>query len=135
MLGGVNTAAPHATTFNHCTDEWDVMCYADGGVDKLGQPASMTTVCPTSHTALFDCGNDDYFSVATPPAGSYLATHWNTAQLQLPRHRRRRRAGHPADGLGTGPATLRPGVAAYYTVTSDVPGAVCGARPRAPRRA
>src|SRR5439155_516861 len=71
-LGGVQTSAPHATQYNHCWDESDRMCYADGSGSTMSQ------VCPNSHENLFDCNHDDYFST-NAPAGSYLAGHWNTA--------------------------------------------------------
>jgi hypothetical protein len=50
------------------------MCYDD---DASG-PVVTSTPCPPEHEALLDCGHDDYFST-NPPAGSYLASHWNTA--------------------------------------------------------
>jgi len=50
------------------------MCYDD---DASG-PVVMTTPCPTEQEALLDCDDDDYFNTS-PPAGNYLATHWNTA--------------------------------------------------------
>ncbi|ONI72301.1 hypothetical protein BWI15_19835 [Kribbella sp. ALI-6-A] len=66
-FGAVQSSAPH---FNgHCNDEWDLMCYGSG----------TKVVCPEKDSdRLLDCNKDDYFST-DPPAGSYLATHWNIA--------------------------------------------------------
>ncbi len=72
-LGGVQLSAPHTTGLWHCWDEWDKMCYADGGSH------GMIYTCGSDMGRLFDCGHDDYFHT-NPPAGSYLATHWNTAR-------------------------------------------------------
>jgi hypothetical protein len=72
-LGGVQPTAPNATANDHCTDDYDRMCY----VDATG--VTLRIVCSaTSHENRLDCNHDDYFSTA-PPAGTYLATHWNTA--------------------------------------------------------
>lgn len=83
---GVADSPPNATNNGHCTDEYDRLCYADGDPPGSGSVfrADRTAtsmrfdVCPGSHEALLDCGNDDYFSTSPPP-GSWLATHWNTA--------------------------------------------------------
>ena len=72
-LGGVQNSAPNSTLGLHSRDEADVMSYPDGA--PRGQ---MIQVCPAPGEDRFDCGKDDYFSAA-PPAGSYLATHWNVA--------------------------------------------------------
>ena len=72
-LGGVQTSAPHATAYNHCWDESELMCYADGAGSRMQQ------ICPTSHENLFDCNHDDYFLAAPPASGTYLAAHWNVA--------------------------------------------------------
>lgn len=71
-LGGVQKSAPHASANFHCTDEEDRMCYKDG-VDVV-----LTYDCPLEQGRYLDCNNDDYFH-PNPPAGSYLATHWNVA--------------------------------------------------------
>jgi hypothetical protein len=71
-LGGVQTSAPHATAYNHCTDDYDRMCYSDGS-------GTAVVVCgDPSHENRLDCNHDDYYSTAPDP-GSYLDTHWNVA--------------------------------------------------------
>jgi hypothetical protein len=83
-LGAVQWSAPHTThpagnmtgTYSHCWDGQDVMCYADG--PAMAHPY-VSTVCPLGNGPIpqtYDCGRDDYFN-PDPPAGSYIATHWN----------------------------------------------------------
>ena len=75
-LGAVQDSAPNSTLAAHCFDEWDVMCYADGG---SGGPLDFTA-CPAGiefdFSEAFDCNGDDYFD-PSPAAGSYLAQRWN----------------------------------------------------------
>jgi hypothetical protein len=75
MLGAVLSTAPHPSDAGHCYDESDRMCYKDG-------PTPMQQVCPAEDEYLLDCNNDDYFSTAPRP-GSWLATHWNTANSRF----------------------------------------------------
>ncbi|MGH9263109.1 MAG: fibronectin type III domain-containing protein [Acidimicrobiales bacterium] len=75
-LGAVQNSAPHSTGRFHCSDEIDRMC----GIDGSGVPLS--SPCPMAHENLFDCNHDDYFST-DPRPGSYLATHWNTADSRF----------------------------------------------------
>jgi hypothetical protein len=72
-LGAVLSSAPNATRYGHCSDGYDVMCYEDGPGTRL-----RLNVCPATHQQLLDCGHDDYFST-NPATGSFLKTHWNTA--------------------------------------------------------
>ena len=76
-MGAVQPTSPHHTTFGHCWDGYDAMCYADGS------PQRQRTVCKSASAwRLFDCGGNDYFSVY-PKAGSYLTGHWNSAASQF----------------------------------------------------
>ncbi len=75
-LGSVQNTAPHKTTNGHCYDESDTMCYNDGS----GIP--MQQICPTDREYLFDCNSDDYYSTFPDP-GSYLDSHWNTADSRF----------------------------------------------------
>jgi hypothetical protein len=71
-LGAVLPGAPHSSPAGHCDDDADLMCYEDGTVLVL------QSICPPQFDSVFDCGDDDYFN-PKPPAGSYLASNWNTA--------------------------------------------------------
>jgi hypothetical protein len=75
-LGSVMSTAPHGTRAGHCWDEYDTMCYADGG------GFAMKVVCPISREYLLDCNSDDYFSTFPDP-GSWLDTHWNVADSRF----------------------------------------------------
>ncbi len=72
-LGGVQASAPHSTAYGHCDDEYDVMCYRDG------PGTTLRVVCADKAAdRRLDCNGDDYFHT-DPAPGTYLATHWNTA--------------------------------------------------------
>lgn len=71
-LGAVQVTAPNSNGFGHCFDGPDIMCYTEGGVKVIN-------ACPNSKgIEQLDCNSDDYFAMS-PPVGSYLQTHWNTA--------------------------------------------------------
>ena len=108
-LGAVQWSAPHSTQpagstlagYGHCWQGADVMCYLEGP----GAAHAMQYDCPRVGGAIpqaYDCGRDDYFNPA-PPAGSYLATHWNVYDSAFlapcardrPRLRRRHRRARP----------------------------------------
>lgn len=74
-LGAVQWSAPHTSGAGHCWDGKDTMCYNDGGPNATRCTVDFycSSVCSVE---AFDCGHDDYFH-RNPPAGSYLATHWN----------------------------------------------------------
>lgn len=77
ILGAVQLSAPHSTGQWHCTDGRDVMCYPDGSAARYDAGACpRIPVSEVGPELPFDCGNDDYFH-PLPPAGSYLADHWN----------------------------------------------------------
>lgn len=73
-LGAVQDSAPNSTGAGHCTDEADIMCYADSSGKPVQTACSPTLATPFDE--LYDCNNDDYWN-PSPAAGNYLATHWN----------------------------------------------------------
>jgi hypothetical protein len=73
-LGGVQLSAPNTSNGWHCTDEYDVMCYSD----SPDYPQMRYVCTDRAHENRLDCRHDDYYST-NPAAGSYLATHWNSA--------------------------------------------------------
>ncbi|MDQ6750344.1 MAG: hypothetical protein M3Z33_06295 [Actinomycetota bacterium] len=75
-LGAVQDSALHSTQAGHCFDEWDIMCYADGGTYGPGGTLTYASDCGSSTSQAYDCHQDDYFN-PVPVGGSYLATHWN----------------------------------------------------------
>lgn len=74
-MGAVQLSAPDSTGAWHCTDGLDVMCYNDGG-PSAGAYTGSDCGSVANGTHFFDCHFNDYFNPA-PPAGSYLATHWD----------------------------------------------------------
>jgi hypothetical protein len=75
-LGAVQFAAPRSTSYAHCIDGEDVMCYEDGSPEGSFYADN---VCPLAGGAIsqtYDCGHNDYYDPSPTPSG-YLATHWN----------------------------------------------------------
>ncbi len=70
-FGGVQGTAPHSTGEGHCYDQSDLMCRPTNGI-------ATQDICPYLGYQRFDCNHDDYYHTS-PPAGSYLASHWNVA--------------------------------------------------------
>jgi hypothetical protein len=83
-LGGVQLSSPNSSGAGHCNDEYDLMCYEDGGPGSLfvdpncdGDISAPSDPYGDGQEA-WDCNKDDYFNT-NPAPGSYLATHWNIA--------------------------------------------------------
>jgi hypothetical protein len=72
-LGGVQKNAPNSSAAWHCTDDFDLMCYEDGGT---AHPQATPCRRATMFGGAYDCNQDDYFN-PSPEPGSYLDTHWN----------------------------------------------------------
>lgn len=87
-MGAVQHSAPHSTYLQnqssgntwHCSDEWDRMCYSDAAAVTMTYPCGGSS--NSVHDRLFDCNHDDYYHT-NPSPGSYLATHWNSANNQF----------------------------------------------------
>jgi hypothetical protein len=76
-FGAVQRSAKHSTPLGHCRDENDAMCYDDDGTGPVKMMSPKP--CPSAGDWQIDCHHDDYFD-PRPAAGTYLATHWNTAR-------------------------------------------------------
>ena len=114
-LGGVQNDAPHTSGGWHCNDEYDVMCYADGG----SQSAVAVVCADQKYAHQLDCNHDDYFHT-NPPAGSYLASHWNVANSEFLLNLA---AEHPATGQVVfgptdGVAEITPSTAISLAITT-----------------
>ena len=70
-LGAVQLSAPHSSLEWHCYDQADLMCRPTNGTPTQ-------SICAWPGFQRLDCNHDDYYST-NPPAGNYLATHWNVA--------------------------------------------------------
>ncbi len=132
-LGGVQPTAPNATAAGHCTDESDTMCYKDGSRVVMRQ------VCASTQEALLDCNHDDYYLAGAPATGSYLASHWNTADSRFLLGGGGDSSGYPAPTqLGVGIAVANPGVPGLPTTLTatvrDVPGRTAAFQWATPRR-
>jgi hypothetical protein len=68
-MGAVNNAAPQATGKGHCWDDYDVMCYDDGGTKS---PGAMYVRC--SSGVRIDCGRDSYFKYGA--TSGWLSSNW-----------------------------------------------------------
>lgn len=78
-LGAVQLGAPNSSGGGHCTDEWDIMCYADGTPSNPLDGSGLAFPCAGGPSAeQLDCGGEDYFNPGPAP-GSWLAGHWNVA--------------------------------------------------------
>lgn len=83
-LGAVQLNAPHSSGGAHCFDEYDTMCYYDGG-SYFTDGGQIQYLCPTevNPTSIWDCGKDDYYNatqVVVNTGGSYLEANWNLAR-------------------------------------------------------
>lgn len=84
-LGGVQLSAPNSNGSYHCNDEWDLLCYSEGGqsLDVRCSDDRTDTVGRGDHLdRLLDCNADDYFNAGDDVRG-YLADHWNVADAQV----------------------------------------------------
>jgi hypothetical protein len=74
-LGAVMMGSPRSNKLGHCIDEPDIMCYSEGGVFTRIE-------CAGPQDSHLDCNKNDYFHT-NPAPGSYLSTHWNTANSRF----------------------------------------------------
>lgn len=122
-IGAVQVGAPHSTGATHCNDGADLMCYDDNNTTRSAQRSVCVPATEYRASGLVDCGGDDYFNVA-PPAGSYLATRWNTANSQLLTAVTTPKGSAPVVSKVTGPASTIPHVPTPFALTVTATGGV-----------